>query len=232
MEADCKFYFYRTENLLNGKFYYGVRHSKDPENDPYLGSGVLLKEAIQRDGRENFKKTILEYFPTMEEAYKREAEIVNDSLVSNPNCYNIKYGGQGGLDGTTIIHKDTKIRRVCKVAVPKFLEAGWKQGYSVEHSISVGRAKTGYRHSEETKRKIGAKSKLRRHTEETKQRMSQSHKGNLSTAGMIWVTNDLEDRHIWPNQFVEWEVKGFRRGRKKSSTHGFVEYISQIKKVT
>lgn len=231
MDTEPKFYFYRTENLINGKFYYGVRHSKDPEHDPYLGSGVVLKEAIQKYGRENFKKTILEYFSSMEEAYRREAEIVNDSLVSNPNCYNIKYGGKGGLNGTTIIHKGPELRRVCKLAVPKFLEIGWKEGYSEEHSRNVGKAKTGHKHSEETKRKIGEKSKGRIHSEETKQRMSQSHKGNLSTAGMIWVTDEIEDHHIWPDQMNEWLSKGYRRGRKKSSTRGLAGYNARFQKV-
>lgn len=232
MEKEIKYYFYRTENLINGKFYYGVRHSEDPEHDPYLGSGLILKEAVKKHGKENFKKTILEYFPSMEEAYVREAEIVNDSLLSNPKCYNIKYGGRGGFNGTTVIHKGSQNRRVCRVALFKFLEAGWEEGYSEEHGVNVGKGRKGYRHSEETKRKIGEKSRGRVHSEEARKKMSESSKGNISTTGMIWVTNESEDHHIWLEQLPEWQEKGYRKGRKKSSVHGLIEYNNSIRKVS
>lgn len=225
----AKYYFYRTENTLNGKFYYGVRHSKDPEHDPYLGSGLVLKEAIRKHGRCVFQKTILEYFDTMEEAYSREAEVVNETLISNPKCYNIKYGGRGGFNNTTIIHKGSQLRRVCKVSVPKYLELGWKEGYSKEHSENVGKAKAGHKHSEETKRKIGLKSAQRTHTEATKLKMSQSHKGNLSTSGRIWVNNSEEEHSILPVELQEWAIRGYVQGRKKSSTRGFEEHNTSIK---
>lgn len=48
---------YITTNIVNGKKYLG----KDTKNDPnYLGSGVILKLAIKKYGKENFKKEIVE----------------------------------------------------------------------------------------------------------------------------------------------------------------------------
>lgn len=48
---------YKTTNLVNEKFYVG----KDIKNNPnYLGSGLILKNAINKYGIENFKKEILE----------------------------------------------------------------------------------------------------------------------------------------------------------------------------
>lgn len=216
-----KYYFYRTTNTVNGKFYYGVRHSENPEKDSYLGSGLVLKEAIQKYGREKFRKDILEYFPSMEKAYEREAEIVTDDLVSNPMCYNVKHGGKGGLLGTTIIHKGQEIRRVCEISVPKYEALGWVKGYPEETNLARVQARRGYRHSEETRKKIGEKSAQRKHTEESKNLMSIKHRGNLSTSGMIWVTNELEDRHIRPEELNVWVEKGYRKGRKKSSIAGF-----------
>lgn len=216
-----KFYFYRTTNTVNGKFYYGVRHSENPKKDSYLGSGLILKEAIQKYGREKFRKDILEYFPTMEEAYRREAEIVTDDLVSNPMCYNVKHGGKGGLLGTTIIHRDQKIRRVCEISVPKYEALGWIRGYPEETNLARVQARKGYRHSEETRRKIGEKSAQRKHSEKSKALMSQKHLGNRSTAGMIWITNEIEDKHILPENLELWISRGYRKGRKRSSTAGF-----------
>lgn len=47
---------YKTTNLINGKWYIG----KDELNNPkYIGSGMLLTKAVQKYGKENFKKEIL-----------------------------------------------------------------------------------------------------------------------------------------------------------------------------
>lgn len=51
-----KYYgLYRITNLLNGKMYVGKHITKDL-NDRYMGSGLILKRAIKKYGRENFRK--------------------------------------------------------------------------------------------------------------------------------------------------------------------------------
>lgn len=89
-----KYYLYKITNLINNKFYIGV-HSTEDINDGYMGSGKAIKAAEKKYGINNFKKEILEYFDSIEEMYKREAEIVNESLIQNPLCYNITLGGYG-----------------------------------------------------------------------------------------------------------------------------------------
>lgn len=87
-------HIYKTTNLLNGMYYYGVHNGYNVFN--YLGSGRLLKEAIQKDGIENFKKEILMWFDTEDEAYEYERIIVNEKMinVNNPMCYNLCVGGK------------------------------------------------------------------------------------------------------------------------------------------
>ena len=60
-------YFYKTTNIINEKFYYGV-HSSDKDNDNYLGSGKLLLKAIKKYGRENFKREIIQFFDSFDDA--------------------------------------------------------------------------------------------------------------------------------------------------------------------
>lgn len=88
------FYFYKITNLLNNHFYYGV-HCTNNLNDNYMGSGKRLKYAINKYGIINFKKEILKYFNSKEEAFEYEEYIVNEELIQDPNCYNLTKGGNG-----------------------------------------------------------------------------------------------------------------------------------------
>jgi len=67
-------FVYQTKNLKNGKKYIGVCTFN---SDSYLGSGRLLKSAIRKYGRENFKRTILEHCSTPEEVYSKEIYYIN-----------------------------------------------------------------------------------------------------------------------------------------------------------
>ena len=87
-------YFYKITNNINNHFYYGV-HCTDNLNDGYMGSGKRLHYAYKKYNIENFSKEILYFFDTIQEAYEYEAEVVNETLILDPNCYNIKQGGQG-----------------------------------------------------------------------------------------------------------------------------------------
>lgn len=55
------FTIYKTTNLCNGKYYIG-QHRTNNVNDDYLGSGIILKDAIKKYGKNNFKKEILFIF--------------------------------------------------------------------------------------------------------------------------------------------------------------------------
>jgi len=57
-----QFYFvYITTNLVNRKRYVG-EHTTININDTYLGSGTYFINAVNKYGRENFKREILEFF--------------------------------------------------------------------------------------------------------------------------------------------------------------------------
>ena len=114
---------YRTDNLANRKFYYGV-HATNKIEDGYLGSGKVLKKAISKYGKESFVRTNLEFFDTMEEAYRREAEIVTEELIKDPDCYNAKPGGLGGLRGMTTIYFQGEYQKVPISSLEEYLTLG------------------------------------------------------------------------------------------------------------
>ena len=98
-------YFYKITNNLNSHYYYGI-HSTNYLNDGYMGSGKRLKYAYEKYGIENFTKEILEFFDTREDAAKHEAEIVNEVLIKDNNCYNIVLGGDKFNTTGTATYKD------------------------------------------------------------------------------------------------------------------------------
>ena len=99
-------YFYKITNTINNHFYYGI-HSTNDLNDGYMGSGSRLKIAIKKYGIENFSKEIIKFFNNREELANYEAEIVTESLVHDPNCYNMIVGGDCLItSGTTTVIDD------------------------------------------------------------------------------------------------------------------------------
>lgn len=87
---------YKTINLINEHFYVGI-HSTRILEDGYLGSGKRVKAEINKYGKENFKREILEFCGDRISLVSREKEIVNEELRSNELCLNLTNGGDGNF---------------------------------------------------------------------------------------------------------------------------------------
>lgn len=90
-----QFYIYETTNLINGKKYIGKHIGEIDDN--YLGSGLLLKRAINKYGKENFTKKILYIATDLKELNEKEKEYIDKAnAVKSDEYYNIHEGGDGG----------------------------------------------------------------------------------------------------------------------------------------
>jgi hypothetical protein len=83
-----------TTNNINGKKYIGLCTREDKN---YLGSGILLKEAIRKYGKDNFTREILEECDDFKMLCEREIYWIQKyDAVNNNDFYNLSYGGSAG----------------------------------------------------------------------------------------------------------------------------------------
>lgn len=83
-------YVYKITNNINSKTYIGQRKlSLDKSWRQYMGSGVLLRQAIDKYGSENFSKTFIGYEYTIEDLNELEILYINSQKLINKAEYNI-----------------------------------------------------------------------------------------------------------------------------------------------
>ena len=84
---------YKTTNLINGKIYIGQSINNDPK---YLGSGVFLKNAIEKHGKENFLKEVIDVADSVGELNEKEIYWIEKYNSTDKNIgYNLCSGGKG-----------------------------------------------------------------------------------------------------------------------------------------
>jgi group I intron endonuclease len=166
---------YITTNLVNGKQYIG----KDTRNNPnYFGSGTLLRRAIEKYGKESFKKEIIEVCNSKTELIKREEYWLNYyDAGSNPNFYNMHNYSSGGLGvfGEKN-HMYGKSHSEERKKIMRERMSGEKNPMYGKGYLFVGRKNHFYgkKHSTETINKIKEKRKLQVFSEESKRKMSKT----------------------------------------------------------
>lgn len=90
---------YKTTNLLNGRYYFGVHKTENP-NDDYLGSGVYIKRALEKHGRKELRKDVLFVYDETNRgaAFAKEDELIQCFRGKDSLCMNLRKGGEGGFD--------------------------------------------------------------------------------------------------------------------------------------
>ena len=176
---------YKTTNLVNGRFYWGVHNSID-ENDGYLGGGTILRKAIKKHGKENFKRKTMVAYETAADAYFDEGLIVNQAMVDDPMCYNVHLGGRGGsLPGIYSGMYGKRHSIEFKQKQSKLMKERWNDKIYRKKVCSSFKERLknkennpmfGKHHSEESKAVMSAMKVGKHHSEESKAKMSESLK--------------------------------------------------------
>ena len=87
-------YIYKTTNLITKKIYVG-QHKCSKFDPKYLGSGLIIKQALSKDGRANFKVELIDTADTLAELNQKEAYWILVLQAQDPNIgYNIEPGGK------------------------------------------------------------------------------------------------------------------------------------------
>lgn len=178
MENDVVYFVYLTKNKINGRMYIGQHRCKreDVFTDGYLGSGIAIRLAIKKYGRENFERVILEYANSPEELNELEAKYANEAILQNSNFYNLKTGGKQ----YTIYSEE--VRRKMSASRKGMI-------FTDEHRKHISESKKRENLSEETRKRIsdakkGNKNRLGKHfSEESRKKMHDSHIGK----GNAWL---------------------------------------------
>lgn len=203
------YYVYQITNLINGKIYVGKHKStKHPFNNDYYGSGKQISAAIEKYGKENFKKEVLHFCSSLKEMSNREAEIVTEEFVKRKDTYNMHKGGPGGWDhyNGTERHKSNSSKGGKKRANrddnpfknPEFQKSiAWTR--EPERMRSLGQKANSPEAIEKKK--------------ETFKKIKHSQGENNSQFGRIWISNILtkEVKRITINNVIP---DGWVRGKK------------------
>jgi len=142
---------YKTTNLINGKIYVGQHNTSS--DDGYLGSGLILQKAIDKYGKENFKREILEFVNENNVDEREIYWIAYTSATQREIGYNITTGGYGvrGLFGEKNHFYGKKHTKEAKRKM-SILKKGIKQSDEIVRKRVESRK--GYIHSNETKKKM------------------------------------------------------------------------------
>jgi hypothetical protein len=202
-------FIYKTTNLLNGKYYYGM-HSTDNLNDGYYGSGKRLKYSINKYGKENHIVVQLEFLPDRKSLIEREKLLIDLNEVAKEKCMNLRIGGSGGLLGLP----EETIKRIRKGA-SEFMTNLWKDKNFIDGHVKRSSRRMKWlnethviKHDTFTNKK---------HTDETKRLMSvkaSKHIGDKNSQyGTCWVTKDGINKKIKNNDLLMFTNNGWHKGR-------------------
>lgn len=190
-------YIYKCTLLPTGKIYVGQKHS-EKVCDSYYGSGKIWVPLLEKYGKENVSREILQWCETMEELNCAEIYWIDKLNALDPNIgYNISPGGYTNpMPG----HKNPMYGKHHSD------EARKKQSEAAKRSYKNGRQNASC--TPEVAKKISDSLKNHQVTQETRNKLSEANKNK------IYLTDDLITKWTTSKSEVEnYLNNGFKLGR-------------------
>lgn len=217
---------YMTTCLVDGRKYIG-QHKCSKVHDSYLGSGSVLKLAIEQYGKENFVRQILCICNSAEELDQKEIEYIEKYNATNSlEFYNIceggksnrmagemnpMYGMRGQLSPAYGRKKSEEEKQRCRERVSGVKSPMYGHKYTYEERKKVGDGQRGEKHwnygkhlSEETKRKISEAKTGKTPAKRRKWKLSDEAKMRIS----------LANRERIPSEETKQKMRETQLGRK------------------
>lgn len=229
-------YIYKTTNLLNNKIYIGQKHSSTFLGNNYLGSGKILKQAIAKDGADNFIVELLEEVNTQDELDEREIFWIKYYRSTDRHIgYNICEGG--------------KVNRTMVGENNPFYGKHHSDKTKQKMSISQQHRTDDRSHSEKSKQKLSQKMKGRKITWKNKlsanakvnpnygmrgKQCSEQAKEKLSKKAVQRWSNDKERKLQSDRTKIAWQNETYReshckamQGKKKTIMYKHCPYCDR-----
>lgn len=195
---------YKVTNTINNKYYIG-RHSTNNVDDGYMGSGIWIKNAIRKYGRENFIKEILDEANSSAELWELEKHYVNENVVKDENSYNMSVGGKHYLYGLNKEELQRHQSMAGKIGAKSFRQKLQQQGKVKDWHVAGGRS--------------GAKSKHEKYIYKI-----------VTTSGETLLVNAINFKSVceergWSYNTLAWKICNGPKTIKRGPLAGF--YIEQ-----
>ena len=232
---------YKITNLFNNKVYIG----KDTTSDPnYFGSGLLIKRAFEKYGKENFIKEVIDVTNDYDELSTKEIYWISYYKSTDKKIgYNIAPGGEGG--DTLSNHPDLDLIR------EKISKNNPKTGKTYEEAFGEEKAKeykeklskSNKRHSlgktyediysiekSYSIKKIISQNTIDSWTEERKKKHSELAKNNIHNS-LLSESSIIKNREYLNERWSDWrknEINIIKNLILSSNIDELVKYLKKI----
>lgn len=185
-------FIYITTNMVNGKRYLGQKKFDNYWKN-YFGSGTIFRKALNKYGKENFVRNVIDIAFSKEELNQKEYDYsIFFNVVKSDDWYNMVVGGGVTYGQNPYANKTEeemeKIRKkkselssgTNNPMYGKHHTEETKKKISNIHKLGMLGEKNpfyGHHHSKETKEKLKEINIGRKATSEMKQKMSESNTG-------------------------------------------------------